>query len=161
MQERTAEDIAWAAGLFEGEGSLWTAGRTGIRASVSMTDRDVVERFCAIVGSGRVRPLPPRQPHHTPQYRWEIARVEQVRELIALFRPWLGDRRRLRADELLAHARENHGSGDLRTHCPAGHPYDEANTYVDKKGRRSCRACTRAAQQAWERRKRLERVGLP
>lgn len=28
-----------------------------------------------------------------------------------------------------------------RTHCPASHPYDEANTYVSPRGRRVCRAC--------------------
>jgi len=28
-----------------------------------------------------------------------------------------------------------------RTHCPAGHPYDERNTYVDTRGHRRCRAC--------------------
>ena len=28
-----------------------------------------------------------------------------------------------------------------RTHCPRGHPYDEANTYVDRRGYRSCRTC--------------------
>ena len=28
-----------------------------------------------------------------------------------------------------------------RTHCPKGHEYTEANTYVDKKRRRYCRAC--------------------
>lgn len=31
-----------------------------------------------------------------------------------------------------------------KTHCPAGHPYDEANTYVvPKTGHRLCRACAR------------------
>jgi hypothetical protein len=29
------------------------------------------------------------------------------------------------------------------THCPAGHPYDEANTYITSKGHRACRACKR------------------
>lgn len=29
-----------------------------------------------------------------------------------------------------------------KTHCPAGHPYDEANTYYCRRGRR-CRACSR------------------
>lgn len=29
----------------------------------------------------------------------------------------------------------------LVTHCPKGHPYDEANTYRNKKGKRICRAC--------------------
>lgn len=27
------------------------------------------------------------------------------------------------------------------TRCPMGHAYDEANTYIDRGGRRSCRAC--------------------
>lgn len=30
-----------------------------------------------------------------------------------------------------------------RTHCPAGHEYNEANTYVDRKGSRNCRTCRR------------------
>lgn len=30
-----------------------------------------------------------------------------------------------------------------KTRCPAGHPYDEANTYVHQ-GRRHCRSCWRA-----------------
>lgn len=36
-----------------------------------------------------------------------------------------------------------------RTECPAGHPYDEANTYVDKTGRRHCRTCRKARTQTW------------
>lgn len=30
-----------------------------------------------------------------------------------------------------------------KTHCPRQHPYDEANTRVDKRGRRACRTCQR------------------
>lgn len=30
-----------------------------------------------------------------------------------------------------------------KTHCKHGHPFDEENTYVDRDGRRSCRACAR------------------
>lgn len=28
-----------------------------------------------------------------------------------------------------------------KTHCPRGHAYDEANTYVERNGARKCRAC--------------------
>lgn len=31
-----------------------------------------------------------------------------------------------------------------KTHCPQGHPYDEANTYHSPGGSRVCRACQRA-----------------
>lgn len=41
-----------------------------------------------------------------------------------------------------------------RTHCPKGHEYTAENTYVSKKGHRQCRACKRAAHQAWAQRQR-------
>jgi hypothetical protein len=44
-----------------------------------------------------------------------------------------------------------------RTHCPQGHPYDEANTYVSPNGRRNCRICARAARSAYQARKELAR----
>lgn len=31
------------------------------------------------------------------------------------------------------------------THCPRGHPFDDANTYRDRRGWRGCLACRRAA----------------
>jgi recombination endonuclease VII len=33
-----------------------------------------------------------------------------------------------------------------KTHCPKGHPYDEANTWVSPKGWRRCRRCRREAE---------------
>ncbi len=37
------------------------------------------------------------------------------------------------------------GNGnELKTHCPAGHPYDERNTYIDPNGGRQCRTCVYA-----------------
>jgi HNH endonuclease len=40
----------------------------------------------------------------------------------------------------------------LKTHCPHGHPYDQANTRVTPNGGRACRACNRAAQQRFRER---------
>lgn len=31
-----------------------------------------------------------------------------------------------------------------KTHCPQGHPYDEANTWISSVGHRQCRACKKA-----------------
>lgn len=42
----------------------------------------------------------------------------------------------LRGDTLAA-------AGSKKSHCPQGHAYDEANTYVSPLGLRSCRACKR------------------
>jgi len=35
-----------------------------------------------------------------------------------------------------------------KTHCLFGHPYDEANTYVNKHGWRACRTCHRLKERA-------------
>jgi hypothetical protein len=40
-----------------------------------------------------------------------------------------------------------------KTHCPQGHPYDEANTIVDR-GRRYCRVCKIARMRRYHQRKR-------
>jgi len=39
----------------------------------------------------------------------------------------------------------NHGTqrNIRKTHCPYGHPYDEANTSYESKGNRKCRTCRR------------------
>ena len=39
-----------------------------------------------------------------------------------------------------------------RQHCPAGHPYDATNTYLDPDGRRHCRMCQRGNRRRWEQR---------
>lgn len=52
-------------------------------------------------------------------------------------------------------ARKGRHGESKRTHCPAGHPYDEGNTYLEH-GRRHCRACMkiRDARRSRERRYR-------
>ena len=45
-----------------------------------------------------------------------------------------------------------HGIGTEVTHCPRGHEYNAANTYMTRDGRRNCRACSR--EKATERRSR-------
>lgn len=64
---------------------------------------------------------------------------------------WLGTQADNNAD---MYAKGRSASGDwqrARTHCPRGHAYDEANTYVCTDGRRMCRSCwpiLRAANKA-------------
>lgn len=41
-----------------------------------------------------------------------------------------------------------------KTHCPQGHPYDEANTYVSAKGSRHCRQCHAERQRQYLARRR-------
>lgn len=45
-----------------------------------------------------------------------------------------------------------------KTHCPQGHPYDEANTYTYQ-GRRSCRICAKARAAVYEVKRKERRRG--
>jgi hypothetical protein len=57
--------------------------------------------------------------------------------------------------EAVTHA-ENIRRGAARvTHCPAGHPYDEANTYHHPTGSRDCRACMRISRQRYRDARRI------
>lgn len=105
----TTEEIAWAAGLFEGEGSieLWRVSqhRSYPRIALASTDEDVVRKWNRIVGGGKV--LGPytraKHPEHKPM--WRATRVGKSAEaVLALFAPHLGERRIARMNEVLAQA---------------------------------------------------------
>jgi hypothetical protein len=97
-------DIAWAAGLFEGEGTILLATKTRTaHLCVAMTDHDVLERLTELLG-GRLRGPYTRKgnPHWKPQWRWNLHGIEQVQEVLRMFYPYLGARRRARAAEAIA-----------------------------------------------------------
>lgn len=45
------------------------------------------------------------------------------------------------------------GGNSRKTHCAQGHKFTDANTYVDNRGRRTCRACNNAAVKRYQARK--------
>jgi hypothetical protein len=108
----TREGLAWAAWLFEGEGSFaYQRQRHGrymsMAAELGMSDEDRVRRFCEVVGVGNVTgPHPNTKPNHKPIYRWKVGSFEGVQAVITMLWHWLGRRRRTRAKELLAAYRE-------------------------------------------------------
>lgn len=88
------EDIAWAAGIFEGEGSTGTYTSAGIRACVDMTDEDVVRKFARIVRLGSVVWHDKKRVGWKDSWRWQVHGYEKVQALMAMFWPWLGERRK-------------------------------------------------------------------
>lgn len=50
-----------------------------------------------------------------------------------------------RSENMRDQVRNGKHSNANKVQCPQGHPYDEANTYIDKKGSRVCRKCRVAA----------------
>jgi len=103
------EDIIWAAGLFEGEGCITFNGCKYAKLALGTTDMDVISKFHSIVKLGSInksivkaRPQATKQgkPYKTCFY-WSVTRFEHVQAILAAFWPWLGQRRRARAEEVL------------------------------------------------------------
>lgn len=96
----TRENLAWAAGLFEGEGSIDPKGN---RLSLTTTDLDVLNKFLSVAGCGHIYQRKPnplkKQLGKKTQWTWVINRQEYTQALLAAMWEWLGVRRRVKAEE--------------------------------------------------------------
>lgn len=91
-----SEDLAWAAGIFEGEGCftvipLARGTRPTPRAQLQMSDEDVVREFhrVVVVGRRRTQLLPP----HKTQYVWYTTSIADFIESALLLAPYMKTRR--------------------------------------------------------------------
>lgn len=155
--------IAWLAGLFEGEGCMSIAKNGGTRLTIRMTDRDVIERVNALLPGTKIQvvtPKPAKAYTNQPktQYAWRISNPDQVRKILTMLLPHFGERRAAKAIEVLMHLDSRVGMGGhqrAKTHCPQRHLYSPENTYVNPTtGVRHCRTC----RAGWDRAAR-SRVG--
>jgi hypothetical protein len=112
------EGLAWAAGLFEGEGCFSARGGKGRKqngqrkrdrglvAKVKMTDEDIVRRFHKTLGVGNVTG-PYSKAKRKPFWIWQTGSFEAVQFVIGLLWSQLGTRRKKRAKELLLWFHDN------------------------------------------------------
>lgn len=99
------EYFAWAAGLFEGEGSIGANPHFRTRyLRVASTDFDVISKFVAIVQLGKVFGPYQNGIGNKLIYRWQCGTFEHVQAIICLLWPWLHSRRRQRITELMRSA---------------------------------------------------------
>jgi hypothetical protein len=98
------EDLAWAAGLFEGEG-CFTISNDVPACSLGSTDNDVVLRFRETIGFGAIYSFTRKDPWKDG-LQWWTTNFEHTQAFVAAVWPWLGERRRARAYESLATYRE-------------------------------------------------------
>ena len=102
--ETTQTDVAWFAGLFEGEGSLSRCrpGRGAWRLSLRMTDEDVIRRIATLFG-GAVYASSSRVPNHKDHWLWQEGHQDRINLIVSLIYPFMGTRRRATMDEFLAY----------------------------------------------------------
>lgn len=166
-----ARELAWAAGLFEAEGSIHLSHGKYARMSLAMSDEDSVRRFHEAVGGVGVvgKPYLPAKGNKYI-WKWSASYFEHAQAAVAYLWYGLGLRRRDKTVEVLSIAR-NHGTGRItggpkprkrtpRPRCPRdplrckrGHFRTEENTFFYADGRKQCKPCGRMHSREAYRRK--------
>ena len=104
------DTIAWAAGLFEGEGSIVSFGVRKHQRSLTlaMTDEDIVLRFAATIGVGKIygpygyaSSTSRRREHHKQYWRWSVSDKEGVIAAVSALLPFMGARRKAKMVEAI------------------------------------------------------------
>jgi hypothetical protein len=118
----SVKDLAWLAGLLEGEGCFSTNGRAahrGIRVSINMTDLDVLERVHALAKGVLGGPYYPDEKNHgkKPYWKWTVSRQADAAGLMMTVYPLMGERRQARIREML----ERWRNAAPKWICPNGH----------------------------------------
>ncbi len=139
----SSEWIAWAAGLYDGEGCsclLDHRSHPGYRVpelSVTQSSADgepeVLVRFRDVVNAGHIDgPIGQPEPW-LPVYRWKSGALSDVRRVLEIIWPWLGPVKRAQARTMLnvldaqpVLPRGNPAWGNRKTHCVRGHEYATA-----------------------------------
>lgn len=107
------EELAWAAGFFDGEGSIYTAkmgkkaGKHTIHLDIAQTDPEVLNRFYSAVSVGKVYgPYTPKTKNSRPYWRYTAASYKSCQYVIAVLWEFLSPVKKLQAERCLTFIRE-------------------------------------------------------
>jgi len=179
--DRRDEWRAWAAGLYDGEGSTYLlehrshAGYSIAEARITQGSKsdvpEVLTRFRAIVATGSIYGPYFQEGARLPIYRWHCSIFADIDRMLSVIWPWLGDVKRSQGSVVRAVVnaqlplpRGRPEWGNRKTHCVHGHEYATARIrpFVargDGKLPRDSEQCLQCArEQARERRAQRKRI---
>jgi hypothetical protein len=95
-----ASEIAWIAGLFEGEGSVGVyynkRGTAAVRLTIAQKTDEVLVRCYEILNMGHV--YGPYRIKGSQLMLWAVSNIEDVYKVIQLIYPWLSQKRQVQCD---------------------------------------------------------------
>lgn len=99
----TPENIAWVAGIVEGEGNIcYRPCKTAGRLRVRMTDKDVLDKLYDITKIGVINgPYYRKNPKHKPSWDWCVNKKRHLVAILQVILPWLCSRRKNNVVKLL------------------------------------------------------------
>lgn len=137
------EELAWAAGFFDGEGSFsWTNTAAVGCAVINQASKEPLERFQSAVGGlGKIYgPYQPRHKDHwsrKPQWAFRAHRREHVQAIALMLWFKLGSIKREQALSVLRHYSNRCGRGHSKLHNLPGCPRCVAQAWAAKRRRRA------------------------
>lgn len=146
------EDIAWAAGFFEGEGCFYAhyypPRKDGSRifrmsATLCQKDKSLLEKFQRIVKCGKID-------NGTDKgvYKWFSGKKNDGEKVFLLLKNHLSERRIKTAENLIKKEKQQ----ILRPQkecCSKGHKYDKMRTGRNGKKHRLCSICNNEYAKQW------------
>ena len=159
MQALNHQELAWAAGFFDGEGSTSYSNKKTLPCiAIGQADPFVLERFRAAVGGvGCVfGPYKRRKnPTWKDQWNYHAGKFEEVQAIIAVLWKWLSPLKREQASKvLLAYKAICREKPDMRRGqllCKRGHDLSDAAA-IGHKANGSGRFCKICSQLHWKKR---------
>ena len=146
------EELAWAAGFYDGEGHTRSGRTIGVVISQSNSP-ELLERFNGAVGGVGCVYGPfeyrDRRPTQKPFYTFGATSFESAQHCVCCLWPWLGSAKRAQALDALRQwlnkpRRWNRARrGENRLVCIRGHRVEGDNAYTTKAGHTACRECRR------------------
>lgn len=181
------EGIAWAAGLWDGEGCVSRMAHRShdgyfiLEASITQSSEcgvpEVLERFRSVVQAGKIYGPYDAGPERQPVYRWKLVRTAEIHRVMALLGLQIGVAKRVQAARHLAVVlsqpalpRGNPVWGSHKTRCVRGHDYATARVRPFRgRGRNTeaprashqCLACVREDAREHRARQRRKRTDQP
>lgn len=98
--------IAWVAGLLEGEGTFVRRSGNSCVISCEMTDKDTIQKLFSFVGAGNIYFCPSRNEAWKDTWKWQLTDSMCILELLQSIYPWMSDRRKIAIDIVLSTVRK-------------------------------------------------------
>lgn len=158
------EKIAWAAGIFEGEGCICKVKKQkhSWHLAIAMSDLDVLEEIKNILGGIIYKDR--EKPFRKQMWIWRLHKAILVERTLKQLLPWLKTRRGHKALIALNDLAQ-HRDIKRKTECKNGHPWTKENIYIhptlftgQKNFGLTCRICKQLAVKRYTARKRVERA---
>lgn len=137
--EMKTEDVAWAAGFFEGEGNISFGQCGGVKINVQQINKEPLDKLARLFGGVIRGPITPKNPKARPYYSWNLSLNSEVNNFVWKLSPWLSEEKLSKSLNMIEF---KINMAEYRVeYCRNGHIRSEGNKFIANNGKTRCRPC--------------------